>query len=683
MYVSVTDISPLAKRLAEENNVDWRRLNGSGPDGRVVERDVLEFLAKVMVGEESLDPTPEPLPAGMEAWPEEDVAGFGLGSNSAGRQDDLSMDDLQAELVQASKQPAEAAVATEVRREESRVSVETPAAFGSDDDLLEVDFDMEPVSLEEPGYAMRGLPDVAATVVDAPALGDEFDVPFGHQSFVDDFGQADENVYAAMPEVNEHHSQTMQGFDTPAVDPFLVQEQLEHDSLEDDLFLFDGDAGFADEPEQPSFGVPSLDYAAQYPVDDVVEEEPAIFAVDLQSGAESRDTFRSDATPELDGSASTFEAFVASRAATEALETQPAVTVLESEDDFAVEDVVAEELVTEELVTDELVADEVVVDDVFAFQGAGSFGEDMAFAHDEFFAPTGDDGDQFMPVDVPLVGGMQDDVVPATGYAMQHEVADYAADAAGGVISDVVADDLGYMQQAEAFVAEAASVAVMSDEQVPDENLPVVPDVAPVSEPAAPSAHVGFVAEEEAHAPGVLPVTVPFVSYGLLLRRHLDLTALTEAQHAVGHELNGDGPVTPAVFLIRAAAKALKSVPLSEAPTVGLAVISDAGFGVHQVANAAEMAFGSLLEAVREVVSAAPAQDRATLVVADLSAFDVDEAVLNVGVPVLTLGRIMYDSATGTYRSTLSLSGDVSPAQGATLLGRVAELLDSPVRLAI
>lgn len=68
------DISPLAKRLAEENNVDWQGLNGSGSDGRIVERDVLEYLARVMAGEEDLNPTPEPLPEGMEAWPEEDVA---------------------------------------------------------------------------------------------------------------------------------------------------------------------------------------------------------------------------------------------------------------------------------------------------------------------------------------------------------------------------------------------------------------------------------------------------------------------------------------------------------------------------------------------------------------------------------------------------------------------------------
>lgn len=65
------DIAPLARRLAEENNVDWRRLAGSGTDGRIVERDVLDYLARVMAGEEDTDPTPEPLPDGIEAWPDQ------------------------------------------------------------------------------------------------------------------------------------------------------------------------------------------------------------------------------------------------------------------------------------------------------------------------------------------------------------------------------------------------------------------------------------------------------------------------------------------------------------------------------------------------------------------------------------------------------------------------------------
>lgn len=57
--MSEVKITPLARRLAEENGIDWRQIKGTGPDGTVVERDILAFLAKVMAGEVNLPPTPE------------------------------------------------------------------------------------------------------------------------------------------------------------------------------------------------------------------------------------------------------------------------------------------------------------------------------------------------------------------------------------------------------------------------------------------------------------------------------------------------------------------------------------------------------------------------------------------------------------------------------------------------
>ncbi|MBF6596196.1 MAG: E3 binding domain-containing protein [Thermaceae bacterium] len=61
--MSEVKVTPLARRLAEENGIDWRRLTGTGPDNTVVERDILGFLAKVMAGEVSLPPAlDEPAP---------------------------------------------------------------------------------------------------------------------------------------------------------------------------------------------------------------------------------------------------------------------------------------------------------------------------------------------------------------------------------------------------------------------------------------------------------------------------------------------------------------------------------------------------------------------------------------------------------------------------------------------
>ncbi len=64
-------ISPLARRIAEENNVEWQSLEGSDAGGGVNERDVLSYLEGVTLGTKPVNPTPEPLPEGMTAWAEE------------------------------------------------------------------------------------------------------------------------------------------------------------------------------------------------------------------------------------------------------------------------------------------------------------------------------------------------------------------------------------------------------------------------------------------------------------------------------------------------------------------------------------------------------------------------------------------------------------------------------------
>lgn len=39
-------IAPLAKRIAEENQLEWQGIKGSGQHGLIVEKDVLMVLAK-------------------------------------------------------------------------------------------------------------------------------------------------------------------------------------------------------------------------------------------------------------------------------------------------------------------------------------------------------------------------------------------------------------------------------------------------------------------------------------------------------------------------------------------------------------------------------------------------------------------------------------------------------------
>lgn len=71
------NISPLAKTLAESNGIDWRSIQGTGDGGQVVEQDIINYLTRVMSGEEEPPATPvdlpppdwtgDELPAGMSA----------------------------------------------------------------------------------------------------------------------------------------------------------------------------------------------------------------------------------------------------------------------------------------------------------------------------------------------------------------------------------------------------------------------------------------------------------------------------------------------------------------------------------------------------------------------------------------------------------------------------------------
>ncbi len=62
------NITPLAKKLAEENSIDWRFIRGTGLAGKVIERDILSYLARIMSGELDLPAMPDASePAGPSA----------------------------------------------------------------------------------------------------------------------------------------------------------------------------------------------------------------------------------------------------------------------------------------------------------------------------------------------------------------------------------------------------------------------------------------------------------------------------------------------------------------------------------------------------------------------------------------------------------------------------------------
>lgn len=64
--------SPVARRMADENNIDLRTLKGSGPGGRIVKKDIEAYLAQPRRAEPAATaaaPSPAPVPAPASAGP--------------------------------------------------------------------------------------------------------------------------------------------------------------------------------------------------------------------------------------------------------------------------------------------------------------------------------------------------------------------------------------------------------------------------------------------------------------------------------------------------------------------------------------------------------------------------------------------------------------------------------------
>jgi len=624
--VSEPDISTLARRLAEQNNVDWRSLKGSGPSGKVVERDVLDYLARVMAGEESLDPTPEPLPEGMQAWPDQDLRSFqqGLGESASSIQEVRSHLASAAHGAFAESDADEAAFpdpGAEAEFGASEHAADAVSALGELDDDLQFEQDVA-------GVRMAGLAAGAAAAADGAPIGEDiflFDDEDAHDAAPADgdrgaeplFGEGTETAFGAGQDeavsfgVDAGEPTAGDGWDGGgATTAFVPAASSGASDDSDELLLVDGD----DED--------AIDGASGFDVGSLGD--------DASVGAGHRP----------DAAAGEREA--------------PAWAGEElriGHDAFGLDDE----------------ADDRSADDLWVAGAADDAepevrsGDGASGAAHE--AGTGDD-----------LWDRRDDDGPA-GDAWADVTWNGADEAAGGTGGPVPSFDEPSMVEAQASAAEDA--APQQDEAAAvtpgwvDEDLEA--PVHAVEEAAAVAAALAAGGEARLSA-SALPLarTTP------LLRRHIDVSALAAAQLAVGQELGDDEPLGAAAFLLRAVAKAAREVDFGGGQ-VALAVLDDA-VRLVRVDDAATRSFGSLVTEVRRAVVE---EDEAGLVAADLSGLDLDEVVLDVGAPVVTLGRILYDNQRGAYRSTLSLAGELPLDQGARLLARVADLLDAPVRLVL
>lgn len=609
--MSEPDISTLARRLAEQNNVDWRVLHGSGPEGKVVERDVLDYLAKVMAGEEAVNPTPEPVPEGMDAWPEQDMDSFRAGVGEA-----TTLDELRDRIGNSS-------------RDSLADDVNEPAAY-------------EAASSTDDGYATSsgfstGADDVAApataeassgfsvSATDSAAIGPDSAAATGSGTIDEDIFlfEDDDDDDSAPVAADETYKTTYHGANDAVTDDRQLTDDL------DDLLVAGDDTDI--DHEMAASG-------------EVASGDAAYGAFD-QGASGQVDTFATASDDSRLGAVS--GGYL-------------------SADSFG--DTGAEE--------DDLPGS------AHADFGAVIGGEEHSGAVEEVFSTsTSWDGDTRLGAgyggdlssDLSGAGsGSDEDVPDLWGPAATADSDD--ADLWTGADSGAGSDGVDGVTDVFALHADVDEVDLAAEVEQ------VVGQVEVDNEPGVDS-DIGLGAGLAAVGATLLSggsANLPLARPGTILRRNIDVSALAAAQLAVGHELGFDEPLSASVFLLRAVVKAAASTGFTSG-AVGLAVLEE-DVKVRRVDGVGSMSFTDLVHAV---ASASGEEDEPALVAADLSGLDVDEAVLELDAPVVSLGRILYDNQRGAYRSTLSLSGPMPLDAAAALLARVAELLDAPVRLVL
>lgn len=584
--MSEPGITPLAQRLAEENNVDWRALTGSGDGGRIVERDVLEYLAKVMAGEEALDPTPEPLPEGMTAWPEADGwAGDRLGAaqqpdwNAAAADDDsdaldwpegddatdfgtpVAFDAEQAELRASGEWPA--ATGSQAESDSGFAAAEDPLDSADDFDLSEDIF-----LFDDDGDLTDSEPVAEQSGSDEPAAASPAELS--------GFGLLDDGLSAEVDEPLFLDEDAAAGGDAP-------EPALHLDDDEEDLL---SDIGLLEvEPEELQAGA-GTDLLGDEQFEDADLDDLASLDGELDD-------------PELAGDAlQEFETGFTM----ESLEQQAPVTAEPAAGTYAFE------------------------------QGEDRFEQEQELAGAETL-----DSDSF-DIEFP-------DTATADSWQDGVELAAELDAAADPDEADALARRI-----------EAAFESVADSRPEFEEFGEELDDVTPAA-------------------------SLNLADFGKLLRRQLDVSDLNRAQELVGSEISGAAEVASGAFLLRAASRAAAGTSFAaEAPAVAL-IVDDR----IELVRGAGTGFRDLAQKLRGVAGGELTGDAALasvdLAVADMSSLEVDEAVLDLGVPVLSLGRSVRDEDSGALRSTLTLSGHFDLQEGARFLQAVSELLASPLRL--
>ncbi len=319
-----------ARQLAEENGLDWRRIQGSGTGGQINEGDVLDYLMRVMSGEEelpegSVDPIPATLEQDMAAM-RSMIAGSGMaeegeidslmaGSGAIAAPEPMfspepiaahgatehgatDVDAMEDRLLEDDDQPLEHAEPLP-SEDERAAAISAPSADSHEGDSLEADdfdFDMEdPLAASaavplsnyqaphanetEPMAALSNDPETVQASLPQAELP-AFEPPtFETMALGDVTPLSDEDLAALMGDPIPSTPATASTELEPASEPMMAAKVVEDDELEG---IHAPQANFApDEPElepmaasaQTSDSVTDLEPLMAAPA---VEDKPAL-----------------------------------------------------------------------------------------------------------------------------------------------------------------------------------------------------------------------------------------------------------------------------------------------------------------------------------------------------------------------------------------------------------------------
>jgi hypothetical protein len=641
-------ISPLAKRLAEENSIDWRVIRGTGPEGRVIERDILTYLAKIMSGEIDPPALPDasetPPPVGMSAPDIGSISNLAAASAGMAREGiDLGSLLNNAPVVETPSASSFTAPRYEaplnsdpVHAEPARLeqsSFQTPGFAASSFEVPTTpEVSASPMMFEEPA-PIAPVVDAAPGSLESISFGDPTPASSLHEiSFADSPAVAEPEMSFAspsLPELNESledrvSMQVSSVAETPVVAPAFpppltpadsgVEFEIDLDDL-DDLDAQPEMAVATPEPTAPEHAlVPVLETAAEvHPhEDDLVLDVSAdvehTHAIDIDAAPVSLEesTFHDDLVIEEIAPVITDTPVAASDVLDDfEIDLDEPEVMLESAEPIVAEPVFAEPVLTEPVLDTRPIPSEV----------APSFTESVYTTPVEFNTPSFEAVEPAVDLNPEI-----EPVAPAFTMPALETVAPVAALAATGI------------------------VAAPPETQQPETH--------PVSSQSVPSSRAA-------------PVATGYYQ-GFAVRRHFDAAALNTMQGQLSSVLNGrDVPLE--IFLARAAQRHAHLLGMDN---VTLARIGDA----LEPVNASGL-FHSFVEAVRSVAQVSPASAHGLLVV-DASHLGADDLVLPGDAPVLSL------NVKGDH-GHLSLAGNVSASKAAEFLGRVSESLEMPVSLVI